>query len=341
MKLNIKLYFHLFVFVVIWFKYYCEKIRSKVLSKSSLHKRNTHVDLNIIGSYARLSNFAYLSQNDENLKKYYENEGGWEFYEKFSTTKYFVFRNAQAHVAFNREHFLILLSFKGTDSIWNILNNLDMSYTKKEEIKNKEFEVDGLEVHNGFFLYFQELVNKLDASVKKVFGILAKEYYEKGIKIVVTGHSLGGAAATLYAYHLKQNLVNILDFEETNYSVDVRLYTFGSPRVGNRKFSQEVNKIIGKEKIYTVQYKSDPVPKLPDYGEGQFVHVGKIFKCDNYKDPPCVITYEDDQSSILNIYDHLLENGYAFIGCKDNLIDKIKEKKLSLIGWGKKFGISK
>ena len=48
-----------------------------------------------------------------------------------------------------------------------------------------------------------------------------------------------------------------------------------------------------------------------------------------------MITYEDDQSSILNIYDHLLENGYAFIGWKDNFIDKFKEKKLSLIGWKK------
>ena len=125
--MNTKLYFHLFVFAAIWFKYYCEKIRSKVFSKSSLHKRNTHVDLNIIGSYARLSNYAYLSQNDENFKKYYKNEGNWE-YKKFSKTKYLLFKNAQAHAAFNHKNFLILLSFKGTDSIWNILNDLDMSY---------------------------------------------------------------------------------------------------------------------------------------------------------------------------------------------------------------------
>lgn len=45
-------------------------------------------------------------------------------------------------------------------------------------------------------------------------------------KLIVTGHSLGGAMAVLCA----------LDLKELHGKIDY-LYTFGQPRVGNQKFA--------------------------------------------------------------------------------------------------------
>lgn len=67
--------------------------------------------------------------------------------------------------------------------------------------------------------------------------------------IVATGHSLGGAVATLAAAYLRA----------AGYSVD--LYTYGSPRVGNDYFANFVTAQTGAE--YRVTHLDDPVPRLP------------------------------------------------------------------------------
>lgn len=49
-----------------------------------------------------------------------------------------------------------------------------------------------------------------------------------GYPVVVTGHSLGGALATLAAVDVTLNRPH----------VPVDLYTFGAPRIGNKAFAQ-------------------------------------------------------------------------------------------------------
>lgn len=68
-------------------------------------------------------------------------------------------------------------------------------------------------------------------------------------KIVITGHSLGGAVATLAA----------ADLRNMDYELD--LYTYGSPRVGNSIFAYFVSGQAGI--TARVTHVNDPVPKLP------------------------------------------------------------------------------
>ncbi|KNC77626.1 hypothetical protein SARC_09914 [Sphaeroforma arctica JP610] len=56
------------------------------------------------------------------------------------------------------------------------------------------------------------------------------------LSIFITGHSLGGALATLCAYELG------LRFDTSQLGLTV--YTFGSPRVGNKPFTQKFNRMI-------------------------------------------------------------------------------------------------
>ena len=66
----------------------------------------------------------------------------------------------------------------------------------------------------------------------------------------IVGHSLGGALATLSA-----------DWIKAEYSLPVKLYTFGSPRVGLDNFSRAATSRI--DKIYRCTHGADPVTKVP------------------------------------------------------------------------------
>ena len=98
-------------------------------------------------------------------------------------------------------------------------------------------------------------------------------------KLYVTGHSLGGALATLFiAFRL---------FE--NNGEDPRLggvFTFGQPRVGDESFTNymeaKLSQNIGhKRKYFRVVFRTDIVPRLPqDNFIFQFKH---ITPCHFYK----------------------------------------------------------
>ncbi|KIW13151.1 hypothetical protein PV08_08338 [Exophiala spinifera] len=76
--------------------------------------------------------------------------------------------------------------------------------------------------------------------------------------IVSTGHSLGGALATLAAADLR------------NSGHNIALYTYGSPMVGNVALATFITGQGGGN--YRVTHANDIVPKLPGYPLG-FAHV--------------------------------------------------------------------
>jgi predicted lipase len=67
--------------------------------------------------------------------------------------------------------------------------------------------------------------------------------------VITTGHSLGGAIATLAGAYLRVN------------GVACDIYTYGSPRVGNDDFVNFVDGQSGSE--YRVTHVDDPIPRLP------------------------------------------------------------------------------
>jgi hypothetical protein len=81
---------------------------------------------------------------------------------------------------------------------------------------------------------------------------------DKDKTLVITGHSLGGAVATLAA----------LDLKGQGYKVH-SLYAFGCPRVGDEEFK----KVYGNAGIPTFRFVNafDIVPRIPTIG---YVHVG-------------------------------------------------------------------
>lgn len=81
----------------------------------------------------------------------------------------------------------------------------------------------GCKVHRGFFASYSSVSKTILRDVAK----LKSQYPES--KLVTTGHSLGGALAILCAAELMHT------FGKVDY-----VYTFGQPRVGNKKFADWV-----------------------------------------------------------------------------------------------------
>ncbi|ETV91443.1 hypothetical protein H310_13986 [Aphanomyces invadans] len=127
--------------------------------------------------------------------------------------------------------FRIIFAFRGTDSKANIKTDFEI---KLEPFPWLPPESDGSQtpfVHRGFLTAYATVRDKCHAALRD----LLRRYDGQGhasdsVQIYCTGHSLGGALATLAALDLK------LSFKR-----DVVMYNYGSPRVGTHSFSRVFN----------------------------------------------------------------------------------------------------
>ncbi|ORX66420.1 alpha/beta-hydrolase [Linderina pennispora] len=89
--------------------------------------------------------------------------------------------------------------------------------------------------------------------MKDALGKLVMEYPTYDVHFV--GHSLGGAQATLAFLEA---------VSDTSSFGDIRLVTFGAPRVGNAVFAQYANaQLSSKHSALRVTHESDIIPHLP------------------------------------------------------------------------------
>lgn len=140
-----------------------------------------------------------------------------------------------------------VLSFRGTDSFKDVI--MDLSFWRNNF---KEINDPNVLVHSGIYSQFLALKNEID---KNVFGD----------EIILTGHSLGGALATLTALYLNKK------------KYKVTCCSFGAPRVGCSNFC----KIFDQSDIksYRIVNDLDPVPSLP--WPIRFKHVKGVIWLDN------------------------------------------------------------
>ena len=78
--------------------------------------------------------------------------------------------------------------------------------------------------------------------------------------IIFTGHSLGGAIATIAAVDC-----------EYNFNINPKLITFAQPKVGNRAYAESIDRRVPDYQRLCNVY--DPVPHLP---WGRYCHGGKL-----------------------------------------------------------------
>ncbi|XP_062105848.1 phospholipase A1-IIdelta-like [Humulus lupulus] len=107
---------------------------------------------------------------------------------------------------------------------------------------------------------------------------LTEKYKNEKLSIVVTGHSLGGAMATISAFDLVENDV-------VGPDVPVSAFVFGCPQVGNRQLKKRVE-AHSNLKIFHVKNIRDIVPNLPDFHFSIYVPLDTIeLEIDTNKSP--------------------------------------------------------
>ncbi len=126
-----------------------------------------------------------------------------------------------------------ILVFRGSANLKNWISNLKAIKAKWPK---------GGHVHLGFMKAFEKIWPELDKIISSI-----------PLPLFYTGHSLGAALATLAA----------------SVKPPVALYTFGSPKTGDREFADSLSPVS----IYRIINNLDIVPRLPP--ASCFTHVGK------------------------------------------------------------------
>jgi len=140
-------------------------------------------------------------------------------------------------VAYNAADSTAIVAFRGTQTIWEWIEDLcalTFPYLP---------DPNAGDVHMGFQLVYEHIRKSTAELLAKCNGVK---------RIYVTGHSLGGAVALLGAFDIVHN---------TMPGVPVEIYTFAGPRTGTGIFTDSINKLIPK--CVRVVNHGDLVPEVP------------------------------------------------------------------------------
>ena len=174
-----------------------------------------------------------------------------------------------------------VFAFRGSVNVENWISNLQFSVIAP-------YEDPDIKVHKG--LYHEYLRYKDEISA----------YLVPGDKIIITGHSSGGAISMFFAYDIYKDY-------------DVVVYTFGKPRIGNAKFAESANAITH----FRVTHADDIVPHIPEEVFG-YRHTGvEVWNYDDTTNNYKVCADNEDKSCsnscaplhCISIPDHLFYFG--------------------------------
>lgn len=151
----------------------------------------------------------------------------------FTLIKWFSKEGTQAFLAKRESDKITVLSFRGTETNgFNVETLLDVF---SDVYATMRIDENNVKTHKGFFSAFQKVKTEILEQLRPL-----TDY-----SLYITGHSLGGALA-------------LMATREVNSDSLGACYTFGSPKVGNEEFDDEI-----KAPIYRIVNSFDIVPFLP------------------------------------------------------------------------------
>ena len=206
---------------------------------------------------------------------------------------------ARALIGYSSSYNSLFVSFRGSENIQNWIDNIHIGFVYPYTSYNETWNNIGIE--KGFYNVYQYIKDDI---LKKINEL---SYKYKTNQIITTGHSLGGIST-------------IFSFEISNFYPDFVInhdITFGSPRIGNKEFTNMFK--LSNIPSYRITHYYDMVPHLPQellnyhhiLGEVWFNEKNTMYQiCDDYIDEddecsnscgPLKCTSIDDHLNYLNI----------------------------------------
>ena len=259
---------------------------------------------NILKDFCKLCNISYLPGQDV-IESFYcrpfnTNDNCSVFYNcDKPPILYSRGRDSQMYVC--KYDNKLSITFRGTESARDILTDLNCIQIQMPLKNMKEDKLP--QVHWGFYNQFSELKPEMDKIIKDYF-----EDYNPEIdnlkEIIFSGHSLGGALAT----------VSALNYSYEYPDAEIDCVTFGSPRVGDIKFAEYFDERI--DNSYRFVNDNDPIPCIPT--AWRYKHV-----------KGCVWLYEDQVMNEITVWRgwRFIKNyilsffGYGYDASKDHSCD--------------------
>ncbi|MBV4468707.1 lipase family protein [Pseudomonas siliginis] len=171
----------------------------------------------------------YPEVNDPALGNQQEHPARLHF---FDDRKQVESTDTQAFICHHDE--LILISVRGTSEIWP-------DGRRDGDAYQVPFAEGEGKVHRGFYG---------GALAAYPFIVTYLEKFYSGQKLLITGHSLGGAVALILSEMLRRNL---------EFSPQIVLYTYGAPRAGDTTFIESARSLVH----HRIVNQNDPVPSVP------------------------------------------------------------------------------
>eukprot|EP01135_Chromosphaera_perkinsii_P007866 Nk52_evm58s1020 gene=Nk52_evmTU58s1020 len=167
----------------------------------------------------------------------------------------------------------IAIAFRGTKSYKNVATDLKTDKVMlSEEWVYKNDLIDSQSKGATFMDYFRSKLSYKEkcaahqgfwesyCRLRKILCLLVIQHWKEDMDYCwITGHSLGGALASLLAFEIS-----------CKYGIPSIVYTFGSPRVGNRAFASKFN--VAVPRCYRICMDGDVVTGLPPKWRGYKHH---------------------------------------------------------------------
>ncbi|RCI09953.1 hypothetical protein L249_8582 [Ophiocordyceps polyrhachis-furcata BCC 54312] len=139
----------------------------------------------------------------------------------------------------------LIVAFRGSSTIQDVATDADF-LVQADYASPGVSGCDDCKIHAGFLKSWNAVAKDVISSVQ---GMLAEN---PGMKVVVTGHSLGGSLASLAAMSM------------IGSDIKAEAVTFGQPRTGNQAYADFVDN--GVPGFMRVTHADDIVPQIPPKG---------------------------------------------------------------------------
>ena len=153
----------------------------------------------------------------------------------------------------------LVFAFRGTESFRDVLSDLNI-FRSNLAIPRTQLTCNP-KVHSGFLTQFDTVKDEINTEIQ-----VYREESNNDNTLIFTGHSLGGALATIATVYYG------LQYPDMN----INCITFGSPRVGNKDFVNLFNNRVNISQRFVNE--DDPVPMGPTPFRFSHVCGGKWIK---------------------------------------------------------------